>query len=202
MTRPLALAAALIALSACSSGDAGPGIATAGDTLAAPAGATSYYALRTSGEGTSTTARAVAVPLDSARTTAWDIALRGVEVLLNGGASGPGAGVGVVEATPFEAVTDARLEVTPYRRDGESPCPTGPPRAVCTGPGGPDSWYALDATGAVVPVPGRTLVLRLGDNRGFAKVEFLDYAGDRGAGTYDIRFTVNPQGPSFVVADD
>ena len=196
MTRPLALAAALLVASGCSSADPGPGVATATATLAAPAGTLTLYALRTSGEGSATTARAVVVPPDSAATTAWDLGVRGVEVVLNGGASGPGAGVGVVELAPFDLVTDARLEVTPYRRDGESPCPSGPPRAVCTGPG--DGWYALDASGDVVPVPDRTLVLRLGDNRGFAKVEFQDYDGGPAGGTYAVRFTVNPQGPSFV----
>ena len=196
MTRPLALAAALLIASGCSPADPGPGIATATGTLAAPADALTLYALRTSGEGDATVARAVGVPRDSAATTAWDLGLRGVEVVLNGGASGPGAGVGVVELAPFESVTDARLEVTPYRRDGQSACPSGPPRAVCTGPG--DGWYALDASGAVVPIPDRTLVVRLGDNRGFAKVEFQDYDGDLAGGTYTVRFTVNPQGPSFV----
>ena len=199
MPRPLALAV-LAALAGCSSSETGPGVATASATLAAP-GVTAYYAFRTSGEGTSTSVRAVPVRPDSVATTAWDVGLRGVEVLLNGGTSGPGAGVGVVEATPFEAVTDARLEVTPYRRDGQSPCPTGPARAVCVGPDGPDSWYTLGPAGAVAPIPGRTLVVRLGDNRGFAKVEFQGYTGDRAAGAYDLRFTVNPQGPSFFVSD-
>ena len=199
MPRLLALAGALLAVTGCGSGAPEPGVATATATLAAPAGAVSYYAFRSSGEGTATTVQARAVGRDSAETLAWDLGLRGVEVVLNGGASGPGAGIGVVTDAPFGAVTDARLGATPYRRDGESPCPTGPPRAVCTGPG--DGWYALGAAGDVVPVPGRTLVLRLGDNRGYAKVEFLDYDGDVAGGTYDLRFTTNPQGPSFVVSD-
>ena len=183
---------AACALGACDSADPGPGIASETEpTLAAPAGPFSLYALRTSGTGAATTATAVSIPQDSAATTAWDIGLRGTDVVLNGGASGPGAGVGVVVPVPFESVRDARLDAVPYRRDGESACPAGPPRAVCPGD------LFTPGAGEPRPIPGRTLVLRLGDNRGYAKVVVDGYAGDPAGGVYTLRFTVNPQGPSF-----
>ena len=131
-------------------------------------------------------------------------------MVLNGGSSGPGAGVGVVVDTPFDQVTDALADDFFYRRDGESLCPTGPARAVCTGAG--DGWFetmALPGGGqAVVPIPGQTLLLRLGDGQGYAKVEFRSYyrgAPDVGAidaasepGFYTLRFAVDPDGASFI----
>ena len=197
MTRPLAVAALLV-LAGCSSSDPEAELASGeASALAAPAGAFSLYAFRTSGGGAATTVRLDLVSPDSAATTAWDLGLRGADVVLNGGTSGPGAGVGVAVDVPFGQVRDARLDAVPYRRDGESACPGGPPRAVCPG----DLLAEDPATGGLRPVPGRTLVLRLGDNGGFAKVEVEDYDGDRAGGVYDVQFTVNPRGPSFVPAD-
>lgn len=123
---------------------------------------------------------------DSA-STAWDIGFRGSEIIVNGGTSGPGAGVAVVVEAPFAGVVDARNAAYTYRRDGESACPDvqtpagpvpGPRRAVCGGSG--NGWYTYvpfpgGRGGYLLPTPGRTLLVRLADNSGYAKVNFLSY---------------------------
>ena len=149
------------------------------------------------------------VPSDSVTTLAWDIGFRGTEVILNGGTSGVGAGVGVLVDLPFESVGEAVVEAFFFRRDGESPCPSGPARAVCDVPGDDDAWYStapLAGGGtAIVPVDGRTLVLRLADGQGYAKIDFESYY--RGApdppratsepGFYTFEVVANPEGSSF-----
>lgn len=131
----------------------------------------------------------VEVAVEDSASTRWDLALRGTDVFLNGGAGGPGGAVGVVVDVPYGQVEDAlRAEYT-YRRDGESPCDGGPARAVCEG-----DLLTADAD----PVPGRTLLFRLGDGQGYGKAELLDYD----AGAYTLRFTVNPDGSAFSETTD
>ncbi len=139
------------------------------------------------------------VPAGDSATTRWDLALRGTEILLNGGSSGLGAGVGVVLDVPFGAVDDALVDTVSYRRDGESPCPSGPPRAVCTGPSNGlfETRTGADGSEVVVPIPGRTLLLRLGDGQGYAKVAVESFDD----GVYTIRYAVNPDGSSFLSDD-
>ena len=156
---------------------------------------------------------------DSA-STQWDIGFRGSDIILNGGTSGPGAAVGLIVSETFESVTDAQDPGFTYRRDGESACPDistpfgaqpGPARAVCGGSG--NGWYTYvpfpgNRGGYLVPTPGRTLVVRLADNSGFAKINFQSYylnapeasaINDRTEGRYyTFEYVVNNQGSSFV----
>ena len=105
---------------------------------------------------------------DSA-SVAWDIGLRGTEVILNGGASGPGAVTGALVEAPFEAVAALPDTLT---ADGSGECPRGAARVVCHGSG--NGWYVYAQNG-VMPLPGRTLVIRRADGSA-AKVRFVAYA--------------------------
>ncbi len=210
MPRLLLLVVLALVWGGCGSSafDAEPYDGTASDVEAGEGADVVLFSLGRVGEDSVTTPRVV--PASDSVTTRWDLGFRGTEVLLNGGSSGPGAGVGVVVDVPFDDVDDALNDDYVYRRDGESPCPVGAFRAVCPAPG--DGWFeelALPGGGAaVVPVAGRTLLLRLGNGQGYAKVEFLSYyrgAPDVGAidadsegGVYTFRYRVNPDGSSFV----
>lgn len=155
---------------------------------------------------------------DSA-STLWDIGFRGTEIILNGGSSGPGAAVGVVVAEAFEDVGNALAGDYTYRRDGESLCPEvqtpvgpvpGTPRAICTGSG--NGWYTYTPFpggqgGYILPTPGRTLLVRLADSQGYAKVRFLSYYQGRPDPAditfqsqdryYSFEYVTNEQGASF-----
>ena len=105
---------------------------------------------------------------DSA-SAAWDVGLRGTEVILNGGASGPGGVTGALVEAPFEAV-----EALPegLEADGDGECPRGAARVVCHGSG--NGWY-LYAENGVQPLADKTLVVRRADGTA-AKVRFVSYA--------------------------
>ncbi len=110
----------------------------------------------------------VVSPADSA-TTAWDLAFRSTTILVNGGASGPGAGGAVVLTdTTFQAVTEAP-PADAYARD------RGLEKTETAIPGGAgNGWYAYDfATGIVSPRPV-VLGVRTADGH-FAKVEVVSY---------------------------
>lgn len=107
------------------------------------------------------------VRADSA-SAAWDLGLRGTEVILNGGASGPGGVTGALVSLPYDAVTALPDTLT---ADGEGACPRGAARVVCHGSG--NGWYVYEANG-VQPVGDRTLVLRRADGSA-VKVRFLTY---------------------------
>ena len=203
----LALAAlALVALPACDTADdPEPDFAVErADDVPAPAGGGfTLYSLRTD----------AVVTADPQASFDWDLGFRGTEVIVNGGTSGPGAGVGVLVDRPFPEITDAVADAPTYRRDGESACPTGPARVVCAGPD--VGWYTVeplaDGSGvAVVPVEGRTLLLRLADNSGYAKVRFLSYyrgapgAPDAGSdgGFYTFEYVANETGTALVQPAD
>ena len=149
-----------------------------------------YVSLRAVARGA-----AAVLPASAAATTQWDLAFDRTEVRLNGGSSGPGTAIGVVLATPFTSVTDALREDVAYRRDGESPCFSGPPRAVCTGPG---EGLLAETDGQIVPVLGRVLLLRLADGRGYAKLQ-VESVMESPAGEPQLafRFALNPEGSSF-----
>ena len=108
-----------------------------------------------------------AVRADSA-SAAWDLGLRGNEVILNGGASGPGGVRGALLDVPFEAAT---LDGAPLAADGDGACPRGEARVVCHGSG--NGWYVYAANG-VEPVPGKTLVVQRADGSA-VKVRFVEY---------------------------
>ncbi len=187
----LSLSAAVAVLSACGSSpvDAEPFEGAEGGIEARGPGFT-FVSLRNLAPDSAGVS--AIVPAADSATTRWDLAFRGTEILLNGGGSGLGAGVGAVLDVPFDAVADALADTIVYRRDGESPCPSGPARAVCTGPG--DGLFETAPGGGVTPIPRRTLVLRLGDGQGYAKVAIQSFIDD----VYTIRYAVNPDGSSFL----
>ncbi|MGB3543642.1 HmuY family protein, partial [Rubrivirga sp.] len=104
---------------------------------------------------------------DSA-STAWDLGLRGNEVILNGGTSGPGELRGALVDVAFDV-----LEAVPagVAQDGETECPRGEARVVCHGSG--NGWY-LYAENGVQPIPGKTLVVVRPDGSAL-KVRFAEY---------------------------
>ncbi|HIG73652.1 MAG TPA: hypothetical protein EYQ24_03470 [Bacteroidetes bacterium] len=104
---------------------------------------------------------------DSA-SASWDLGLRGTEVILNGGTSGPGGLRGLLAEMPYEAVTALPEGLA---ADGETECPRGAARVVCHGSG--NGWYSYEANG-VQPTPGRTLVIARPDGSA-VKVRFVDY---------------------------
>jgi hypothetical protein len=112
------------------------------------------------------------VPNADSASTAWDLGFRGTTVILNGGASGPGKGAVAIVDAPFEAVTAAPADSL-FRTDGTTACPRGPALALCSGSG--VGWYDYVPTGnLIVPVPGRTLVVRRADGA-LARLRIVSY---------------------------
>ena len=183
-------AIALLGLAACDSAPEPVTLTVQTATIDAGGSAFTHYAL----------AEGRVVPSASAATSVtWDLGFRGAEVVLNSGPSGPGAAVGTFLETPFAEVDTVQTVGLAFRRDGESACPSGPARAVCSDPGSPFSPYVLSSGGALTPAVGRTLILRTGDAQGFAKVRFVSYsptdpAAPAAGGTVTIEYLVNPYG--------
>lgn len=117
---------------------------------------------------------------DSA-STAWDIGFRGTTIIINGGASGPGAAQAQVLAAGFDEVLSAPEQG--YATDGSNTCPgvqtpggtfPGAPYAICTG--SDNSWYTYNgALNLITPIAGRTLVIRTAKDGSYAKVRILGY---------------------------
>lgn len=101
--------------------------------------------------------------------------------MINGGTSGPGQGGAIVLEVPFDEVAEAPTD-DQLRVDGVDDCPNGVKRAICPGSG--NGWYNYDpSTHLIMPIPGRTIVVRTADGR-FAKMRILSYykgAPDPGA---------------------
>ncbi len=117
---------------------------------------------------------------DSA-STAWDIGFRGTTIIVNGGASGPGAGEAQLLTEAFAEVNEAPEDG--YVADGENDCPAvetpggtfpGAPYAICTGSG--NGWYDYNPQlNLISPIPGRTIVLTTADGQRYAKVRILSF---------------------------
>ena len=166
MTRFLALAALLVALPATAQDSfLVEDVETFSGGMMGGSGPFTLLSLR---DGAVVVAGADEVRADSA-SAAWDLGLRGNEVVLNGGASGPGGVTGALLDRPFEAVT--ALPDT-LAADGETECPRGAARVVCHGSG--NGWY-LYADNGVEPIPNKTLVLARPDGTA-VKVRFVRYA--------------------------
>lgn len=140
------------------------------------------------------------VPSADSASTAWDLALRGTSILVNGGTSGPGDGAAAVVARPFAEVAEAPAD-TAFATDAD-----GAP-AIPTGSGG--GWYNYNPTTHVVtPVPGRTLVVRTADGR-YAKVSILSYYQGRpetidetsASRYYSFEYVFQPDGSRRLQAD-
>lgn len=165
MPRLLALAALLLALPATAQTVLIEDVPTYSAGMGRTDGPFTLMSLR---DGAVVVAPDATTRADSA-STAWDIGLRGTEVILNGGTSGPGAVTGALVPLAFDAVTEAPDMLAP---DGEGECPRGASRVVCHGSG--NGWYEYAANG-VEPLADRTLVVRRADGSA-AKVRFVGYA--------------------------
>lgn len=99
---------------------------------------------------------------------AWDIGIRGTEIILNGGASGPGERRGVLLSTDASEMDDIEAVLA---SDGEGECPRGAARVVCHGSG--NGWYEYASNG-VQPL-GRDLVVARPDGT-LLRVRFVAYA--------------------------
>ena len=156
---------------------------------------------------------------DSA-STAWDLAVRGTTILINGGTSGPGAAAAVVVVGSFDEITGVPPTTT-FRTDGaaESTCPgantpngpvPGTPRAICTG--SDNGWYNYNQPQNLVsPLSGRTILVRTADGQGYAKVQIQSYyrgapaapvtapgSGNSEERFYTFKYVFNPAGTSFI----
>ncbi len=101
---------------------------------------------------------------------AWDIGLRGTEVILNGGASGPGERRGRLLPTSLEPGATITGPLGTMPMDGEGECPRGEARVVCHGSG--NGWYEYASNG-VQPLD-RTLLVERPDGTVF-QVRFVRY---------------------------
>ncbi len=99
--------------------------------------------------------------------TAWDIALQGTTIRINGGTSGPGNGAAYVAEAAFGDVVEVDTER--LQPDTEEAL------AIPTGSG--NGWYSYNSNGQnyVRPVPGRTIVVRTADGEGYAKIRVQSY---------------------------
>jgi hypothetical protein len=98
--------------------------------------------------------------------TEWDLAFQSTNVLVNGGASGPGSGAAYVAEKAFQEVTE--VDTDRLEPDGTSE------RAIPGGSG--NGWYNYNPqTNVVSPLPGRTIVVRTADGDAYAKIRILSY---------------------------
>lgn len=105
------------------------------------------------------------VPAADAKSKNWDIAFSKTTIATNSGTSGPGEGGAIVLEKPFDLVSEAPKEG--YKTDGDAGF------AIPGGSG--NSWYKYDmSVHAILPIPGRTLLVKTADGK-LAKVEIISY---------------------------
>ena len=124
---------------------------------------------------------------DSA-STEWDIAVRSVDIIVNGGSRGPGQGAVYTATEAFQDVT----QVTPDSLTGHTV----------------GDWYSYNTNGnnIVRPKPGRTIVVRTADGESYAKLRILSYykgapdaPAESGAESryYTFEYVLQDDGTSF-----
>jgi len=124
---------------------------------------------------------------DSA-STAWDIAFRSTDVIVNGGENGPGDGAAYVAESAFQEVTDVATDSLVND-------------AV-------EDWYTYNANGnhTVQPTPGRTIVVRTADGESYAKIRIQSYyegapdnpaESDAASRHYTFEYMLQDDGTSF-----
>ncbi len=101
---------------------------------------------------------------DSA-TTAWDVAFRGTDLIVNGGTTGPGNGaVQIVEGT-FDEILEAP----------ETGWNLATAEVPAIPPGSGNGWYNYNpATNIISPIPGRVVLVRTADGL-YAKLSVVSY---------------------------
>lgn len=105
------------------------------------------------------------VPAADAKTKNWDIAFSKTTIATNSGTSGPGQGGAIVLEKPFDQISEAPNDG--YKTDGDAGY------AIPGGSG--NSWYKYDmSVHAILPIPGRTLLVRTADGK-LAKLEIISY---------------------------
>ena len=105
------------------------------------------------------------VPGTDAKTKNWDIAFSKTTIATNSGTSGPGGGGAIVLEKPFDQVSEAPKDG--YKTDGDAGF------AIPGGSG--NSWYKYDmSVHAILPIPGRTLLVRTANGK-VAKLEIISY---------------------------
>ncbi|MEM1117016.1 MAG: HmuY family protein, partial [Bacteroidota bacterium] len=144
LSRLLPLAALLVALPLGAQTQRAENVAVGGSGMGGPAGPFTFYSL----------AENRVVPNADSASTAWDLALRGTTILVNGGTSGPGEGRAAIVEAPYDDVTS--VAEADLRADGEGDCPRGA-NAICTGSG--NGWYLYESA-TVSQIEGRTIVVR------------------------------------------
>lgn len=109
------------------------------------------------------------VPASDSASTKWDIAFRSTTIKVNSGKSGPGTATAQVLTVGFDD-----LKIAPdsgYK-------PDTPDLAIPTGSN--NGWYIYTgaaATGpkhAILPIAGRTIVVKTTDNK-YAKIQIISY---------------------------
>ncbi len=132
----------------------------------------------------------------------WDLAFSGTTILINGGTSGPGLGSAQLVEGIFDNLASAPADG--YSVDGQNGF------AIPTGSG--NGWYNYTGgsvpINAILPIPGRVLMLTTGDGN-YAKVEilsyyegnpdpssqaFIDQSSRSAARYYTFKFMVQPNG--------
>lgn len=92
----------------------------------------------------------------------WDFGMRRTTIIFNSASSGPGNAGVILQDIPFESITKAPF--SGYAFDT-----TASQKAIKD-----YSWYTYDrVTNAFNPTAGKTFVIKTGDGRHFAKIEFL-----------------------------
>lgn len=127
--------------------------------------------------------------------TDWDLAFKSTTIRTNSGISGPGEGRALVVVSAFEEVLEAPAD-TELRSDVATNN-----YAILTGSG--NGWYNYNPANMVIsPIPGRTIVVKLGDGSGYAKVSITSYyqnaptspTGTEPSRYYTFRYVVNTDG--------
>ncbi|UOR06300.1 HmuY family protein [Hymenobacter aerilatus] len=127
---------------------------------------------------------------DSA-STKWDIAVRGTDILVNGGTSGPGKGSAQVVDGLFTEITEA--PPTGYKQDA------GTAKAIPKGSG--NGWYNYNSTTHIItPLAGKVIMLQTAEGK-YAKMEVVSYYKDAPAAPtatsptgYTFRYLYQPDG--------
>lgn len=136
------------------------------------------------------------VPGTDSASTNWDIAFRGTDIIINGGASGPGNGAAQIVEGLFEEVTEA--PTSGWVADSE----TGP--AIPFGSG--NGWYNYNPVAMVLsPFPGRVILVRTADGL-YAKMRIISYyrgapdapTQDSDARYYTFEYLLQPDGSTIL----